>query len=252
MRPLKMEEFKIRCSAIGHIMGRVGLTDKQEADFQTYDKRAKGEGKPLTGNQEKTYRDLKEKKENPKLPDTCTSYLKTWYSEQKYGRFSDIQTKYTKKGHLCEDEAIDEIGLKFGGFGERMLKNEQFFENEWTKGTPDVISKIIYDAKCPWDGKTFLDSVISPNNPLYIWQMRGYMWLTDLPEAKVCYVLLDTPEEANYGEEVVFSQIPIEERMYHFEVKRDLDIESDIRERVKLCRKWLKNYDLQVKEKLKC
>ena len=138
----------------------------------------------------------------------------------------------------------------FGKFGESMQKNEEERDNGWVTGTADVVSDIIYDAKCPWDGVTFLESVTSPHNTLYVWQMRAYMWLWDKPKAKVCYILLDTPADANYGEEVIYSDIPIEDRVYTFSVERDKGVEDEIIERVKLCRKWLAEYDSDVNSKL--
>ena len=224
-------------------MGKVGLTDKQEADYIAYGKRARGEGKVLTEKQKVTYNDLCEKRAHPKLPDTCTSYLKEWYSHQRWGAPEDVQTKYTLKGIIREDEAIEAIAVKFG---EPMEKNEVYYENDYMTGTPDVVSDIIYDTKCPWNGKTFLAHVTEPNDTLYEWQMRGYMYLVDRQQAKVCYVLLDTPEEINQGNEVKFSDTPIEDRIYYFTVDRDYGKEREIEARVELCKDWLYEYDKKV------
>ena len=246
MSKVNTEDFKPRCSSLEKIMGEIGLSATQQKKLDGLQLRADGEGKPLTDKMEAERVDLAHKRDNPILPTGCTTYLKEWYAEEKYGGRQDIQSKYTAKGHMCEDEAIGVIDDMFGEFGERMTKNEERRDNGWLTGEADVVSKIIYDAKCPWDGKTFLDSVYSPHNTLYIWQMRGYMFLWDKPEAKVCYVLLDTPEDANYGEEVIFSDMSIEDRFYSFSVFRDEKIEQQIKERVLLCRKWLGEYDAKV------
>ena len=246
MSKVKTEDFKPRCSSLEKIMGEIGLSPVQQKKLDELQSRADGEGKQLTGKMEKELSDLVCKRDNPILPTGCTTYLKEWYAEQKYGGRQDIQSKYTSKGHMCEDEAIEVIEEMFGSFGERMKKNEERRDNGWITGEADVVSDIIYDAKCPWDGKTFLDSVYAPHNTLYVWQMRGYMFLWEKPEAKVCYVLLDTPEDANYGEEVIFSDIPISDRFYSFSVLRDKNIESQIKERVLLCRKWLAEYDNKI------
>jgi hypothetical protein len=231
-------------------MGDIGLTDNQVARLAELEPRFLGTGRPLTGNMLIEYKKLINKRDNPELPATCTSYLKEWYAKQWSGRRSEISSKYTAKGHICEDEAIAVIEDMYAGFGETFDKNEEFFENEWCTGTPDIVAEIIYDAKCPWDDTTFLASVMGKDKPLYIWQKRGYMWLTQRPRARVCYVLLDTPEECNYGEAVEFSHIPIEERFYSFQVLRIQSYEEDIKSRVELCRKWLENYDKEVREEL--
>jgi len=250
MPKVKTEEFKPRCSSLEKIMCEIGLSDVQNKKLDSLQLRADGEGKPLTDKMELERVDLVRKRDNPVLSTGCTTYLKEWYAEEKYGGRQDIQSKYTTKGHLCEDEAIGVIEEMYGEFGEIMAKNEERRDNGWITGEADVVSSIIYDAKCPWDGKTFLDSVCAPHSTLYVWQMRGYMFLWDKPEAKVCYVLLDTPEDANYGEEVVFSHIPVEERFYSFSVTRDEEIEKKIKERILLCRKWLSEYDNRINSKL--
>lgn len=246
MQTVKTEAFKPRASSLSKIMGEIGLTDVQTKKLNELQARHDGEGRPLTEKMEQEFQKLVDKRDNPVLPTGCISYLKEWYSEQKYGRSPDIQSKYTIKGHLCEDEAISVIEGRCGEFGEIMEKNDTQYENEWLTGEPDVVSNIIYDAKCPWDGRTFLESLTSPHNENYVWQMRAYMFLTELEAARVCYVLLDTPAEANYGEEVLFSATPIEERFFSFTVLRDKEIEEAVRERIVLCREWLKNYNREV------
>ena len=250
MSTVNTEEFKPRASSLEKIMGEIGLSPVQDKKLIELQLRADGEGKPLTAKMELERAGLLEKRDNPVLPTGCVTYLKEWYAEEKYGGRQDIQSKYTAKGHMCEDEAIEVIDERFGSFGKKMTKNEERRDNGWITGEADVVADIIYDAKCPWDGKTFLDSVYSPHNTLYIWQMRGYMFLWDKPEAKVCYVLLDTPEDANYGEEVIFSDLPIEDRFYSFSVLRDEEIEAQIKERVLLCRKWLAKYDANIRSAL--
>jgi hypothetical protein len=204
-----MKEFKIRASQIGKIMG--------------------------------------ESKPKGQLSSTCITYLKEWYSEQMYGEREEIRSKYFDKGNLCENEAIDiiaerlNLGLAF--------KNMTFFENDFITGTPDILTEtMVIDAKCSWDGKTFLDSVTSYVNKDYEWQLVGYMDLTKRTEAKLCYTLLDTPEEANYGIEVVYSNIPIEKRFKAFVIEYSEDKVKSIHDKVKMCREWLIEYDLKVKQ----
>jgi len=207
-----MKQFKIRASQIGKIMG--------------------------------------ESKPKGQLSATCITYLKEWYSEQMYGEREEIRSKYFDKGNMCENEAIDiiaerlNLGLAF--------KNVTFFENDFITGTPDILTEtMVIDAKCSWDGKTFLDSALSPINKDYEWQLLGYMDLTKRVEAKLCYTLLDTPEEANYGIEVIYSNIPIEKRFKAFTIEYSDEKIQSIHDKVEKCREWLNNYDNQVKECLR-
>jgi hypothetical protein len=207
-----MKEFKIRASQIGKIMG---------------------ESKPK-GN----------------LSATCITYLKEWYSEQMYGERADIRSKYFDKGNMCENEAIDIIAERLNlGIA---FKNVNFYENEYLTGTPDILTEsMVIDAKCSWDGKTFLDSATNEINKDYEWQLIGYMNLTKRVEAKLCYTLLDTPEEANYGIEVIYSNIPIEKRFKAFTIEYSDEKIKSIHNKVEQCREWLNEYDLKVKECLK-
>lgn len=205
-----MEKFKIRCSQIGKIMGA--------------------------------------SKKPGQLSETCTTYLKKWYAEQMFGYKEEIFSKYLDKGNACENEAIDMIAERLG-LGV-LIKNEQFFENEFMTGTPDVVCEIIADSKCSWDAETFLKSVFDEIDSGYEWQLIGYMELTGKEKAKICYCLLDTPEECNYGNEVIFSHIPVEKRFYSVEVLADKEKIKLIEKRVEECRNWLSTYDLLIKAKL--
>jgi len=91
--------FKIRASAGNKIMGRVGLTDTQEAKLIELQTRTKA----LTLNMEKELLDLLNKKANPELPTTCKTYLKEWYANDQ----EEIHSKYFDKGNMVEPELID-------------------------------------------------------------------------------------------------------------------------------------------------
>ena len=147
-----MQQFKIRCSAIGEIMA---YPEKSE------------------------------------LPKGAITYVEDWYKEQLYSRRKEFTSKYTNKGNLVEDEAIDFIAREFGyGF---LVKNEQRFENDFCTGTPDVLPKDeVIDNKSSWDCFTFplFKTQIDKG---YWWQLQGYMWLTNRSKAKLIYTLMDMP-----------------------------------------------------------
>ncbi len=241
-----LPKFKIRASQISKIMGKVGLTPKQEETLKKYYLRVNGEGKPLTERQTVEYKDLLVKQESTTLPTACVTYLKEWYAEQIYQDREEIKSKYCDKGNMMEDSAIAFTGAMTGLFG--ISKNEEFFESEYIIGTPDIITDDeILDTKCSWNGRTFLESVTDSRLKVdYEWQMRGYMSLCGKDKARVCYCLMNTPEEANYGNSVSYSSISNSLKFYAKPVSRDVGKEVAIDNRVIDCRGWLDNYHAEV------
>lgn len=214
--------FKVRCSAIRSIM--------------TSDRSGKG------------------------LSITAKSHVEDWYKLQLYGAQKNINSKYLRKGLEQEDAAIELVADYYGkGI---LLKNEDFYENDFLTGTPDVIcsgGKEIRDTKCSWDAYTFPLLKAELPSKDYYWQMQGYMALTGAQVAYIDYVLMNSlPEEierstvAKYGEDyteedytevnesMTYDRHPMNLRIKTFEVQRcDEDIEK-IKERVMLCREYLK------------
>jgi len=266
----------IRCSCIGKIManGRGSvLTEKQALELerlQLLEKR--------TDKQEETLQLLLEKKSAiPSLSDTCKTYLKEVYMYYKYGKESvggSERSKYTIKGRSVEDESIMLLsrvdGIPYS-------KNEERFQNQYLTGEPDIIvssqngnpEKII-DIKSSWDGASLLSNIGSPLNPLYFYQVQGYMALTGAKEAEVCYVLVNMPQEIINGEKnrifrtmnpateenadykrvinrlennMTFDEIPLQERLVRFKVERDEELINNIYQRVEQCREWLQEFE---------
>ena len=149
--------MKIRCSAIGKIMTSP---------------RSKGEV----------------------LSQTTKSYIQELVLEDKYGIRKDINSRYLDKGNIVEDEAIAlterVLNLDF------IVKNDEFFENDFIKGTPDIITdKLIIDVKSSWSAHTFPFFEDELPNKDYFYQLQGYMALTGKEEGIVAYCLIDTPED---------------------------------------------------------
>jgi hypothetical protein len=177
---------------------------------------------------------------------SMTTYLKKWYAEQKSGVRDEIDSKYFRKGNMCEDEAIDICAERFGlGILE---KNIVHFNDEHFQGTPDVITdEFVIDTKCSWDYVTFLDAIISPINKDYEAQLQVYMHLTGVKKAKLVYVLLDTPAEANYGNDIFYSHMPINERFYSFDLEYDSAMIEKMQEKVNKAKIFLDEYDQRIK-----
>jgi hypothetical protein len=184
-------------------------------------------------------------KDDLKLGASMITYLKKWYAEQNSGVRDEIDSKYFRKGNMCEDEAIDICAERFGlGILE---KNIVHFNDEHFQGTPDVITdEFVIDTKCSWDYVTFLDSITSPINKDYEAQLQVYMHLTGAKKAKLVYALLDTPAEANYGNDIFYSHMPINERFYSFDLEYDEAMIEAMQEKVLNCRTFLDEYDARI------
>lgn len=265
----------IRCSCIGKIMangkGSV-LTEKQSLELERL------QGLPSrTDKQEVTLQELINKKNAPpELSETAKSYLKEVYMTYKYGKESlggSERSKYTIKGRSVEDQSIMMLSRIDGLPYE---KNQKRFTNAYLTGEPDIIvgeegnvSKVI-DIKSSWDGASLLSNIGNPLNPLYYWQVHGYMALIGAKEAEVCYCLVNMPQEIIEGEKkrifyamnpateenfdykkaierlenaMTFDEIPIKERIVRFYVQRDEQIIEKIQQRVIQCRKWLEEFE---------
>ena len=172
------------------------------------------------------------------LSETTKSYIKEWLIEQIYGFRKEIKSKYIDKGNKLEDTAIDKaiewLDLDF------VMKNEDSFEDEYFTGTPDIITNDeIIDIKCSFSPFTFplLEDVIPKKD--YEIQVQVYMHLTGKKKARVCYILLETPPELNYGEVEDYSHLPIQHRIKTFSFEYDENIILKLQEKVKEARKYI-------------
>jgi hypothetical protein len=196
-----MKQFKIRCSAIGQIMAN---------------SRTKGQ-----------------------LSKTAQSYVQEWLKEQIYNRRKDISNKYMDKGNLLEDESIDFLANNSDlGF---LIKNEEYFENDFLTGTPDIITnEEVIDMKNSWDCFTFPLFYDNIPNKDYFYQLQGYMALTGKKKAKLVYTLMTTPEDLNYGKEDNYDNVDPKYRIKVFEVERDEEVIEAIKERVNEINNYIK------------
>ena len=214
-----MNEFKIRCSAIGNIMSK----PKKKADL---------------------------------ISATAKTYCKKWLTEQIYNRRESISSKYLLKGTAVEDDSIKYISNALNY--KKIKKNYEHFENDFFTGTPDVIVKDeILELKNSWNCFTFPLFEDDIPNKAYYYQTQGYMNLTGLKKAKLIYTLMDTPEDLiqkNYGvpifgtgsefyeefkKDYIYENIDNKYRIKIFEIDYDESIIDDIRERVVNCRNYI-------------
>lgn len=114
------------------------------------------------------------------------------YIEYKYGRTKDISSKYLERGIKGENAGIN---LYNELTGQTLEKNEIRLSNEFLIGQPDLISEdTIVDIKSSWDIYTFFNSK-SDFEPIYEWQLRGYMELFNKNKSVLAYTLTDAHDD---------------------------------------------------------
>lgn len=203
------------------------------------------------------------------LSETCKSALLDMWIEEKYGRKKDLTNKYVQKGLMVEE---DSITLYSRATKLLFKKNVDRLKNDYIIGTPDCFvgeninnTSLIIDFKSSWDLFTFQKAKHDKINKSYYWQLMGYMALTGAKQAKLVYCLVDTPDQiindekrrlmwkmnvideneltdeafAEIEKNMLFSDIPINERYFEIEIKRnDEDIEK-IYNKVIICNKYI-------------
>lgn len=257
--------FKCRCSSLGKILGgALGKpTEKQLATITELEEKAAAKG--LTEKQQATLAELILKRDNPpQLSDGAKTYCEEWLKEQIYNRRKEFSNKFTEKGTICEPEGIELVASQMN-YG-LIAKNEQQFENEYITGTPDLLLPLIVeDIKNSWSVFTFpLFAPTLPNSD-YFFQLQGYMWLTDRTKAAVNYCLIDAPIQimdrearsvwfkAGYDGDIdmscydevyakmTYPEIPDTLKIKRFEFDYSAEIIEVIKERVLLCREYIKS-----------
>lgn len=182
----------------------------------------------------------KKAKEAGELSKTVQSYCKEWIKEQLYGVKKEFSNKYTDKGNLMEDNAIE---MTIGWLGLPLLteKNEQFFEDDYFTGTPDIIlDDEIIDIKCSYDCFTFpLFEDELPNKDYYS-QLQVYMHLTGKRKARVVFCLMNTPDGvADWEEKHDYSNVNPELRYKKYAFEYDADHIEFLKSQVDKCRKFI-------------
>jgi hypothetical protein len=197
-------------------------------------------------------------KDREGLGETAKTYCSEWLHDETYNRKKIYSSKYTDKGILNEDEAIDFMA-KYLNLG-LCFKNEEFFENEYFKGTPDVIlSDYVIDVKNSWDYRTFPFFSAKINSD-YSDQLQTYMILTGKKKSKLVYVLTNTPIHLieahvhsvcrrtgfefddlidDFIKEMTYDDIPDELKIKVYEIEKDPLFEGRLIEKVLKSREYI-------------
>ena len=194
------------------------------------------------------------------LSQTAKTYVEELAKEHLFGIKKVFKSRYTDKGNEVEEKAIelteDVLGFEF------LTKNEEYFENDWIKGTPDIITtSLVIDCKSSWSGDTFPFFQDELPNKDYYYQVMGYMWLTGKKNALISYCLINTPEEivndeirrtawGKYeiepSEETIrdvmaihnFDHIPKDRRVKAFHVEYNEGVVNEMKTRIEYCRTY--------------
>jgi len=216
----------------------------------------------------------KKDKEAGNLSEGAKTHLIDCYVSAKYGRQSDVHSRYITKGLECEEDSItlySRLKKKF------FKKNEEHLNNEFIKGTPDLYegekilaaTKII-DVKSSWDIYTFFRVLSKDVSDIYYWQLQGYMALTGAKISTLAYCLNDmplilledekrklmwkmgagtteSPEYIQACEELehllTYPDIPLEERVIEFEIERNDEDIDKLYAKIQKARIWLNEFE---------
>lgn len=195
------------------------------------------------------------------LGETGYKYLRNVWIKEKYSREKELKNKYVVKGLAIEEDSLTLFSRVTKTFHK---KNELFFENEFVKGTPDIITEdTIIDIKSSYDIFTFFNATDDALNKDYFYQLQVYMWLTGKKKSILAYCLTDTPAylidlekkrltyemppDTNEYEEacreldrsLTFGDIPLSERMNQIEIPYDEKAIEKMKERIVESRKYM-------------
>lgn len=182
----------------------------------------------------------KTKAEGP-LSVGAKTYIRDLAAQEIFGVDFEISSKAIEKGLLVENESI---ALLNRVRGLNLAKNTERKNNDFITGEADLFDasrRKGHDLKSSWSVATFPILELDCSDKLYEWQMRGYMMLWDCDEWEVNYALVDTPDNLIGYEPMqmhTVSHIPEHMRITTWTIKRDMEKEAAIAEKVKHAREY--------------
>jgi len=273
MQEINPQLFKISCSSIHEIMTEPKTKSTAEKIAECEDKINEATEKLLTARPGLKTTDALEKKkvlmieelkhlkslpDVPHLSETTKGYCEQWLKIQIYERLPEFTSKYTDKGTMTEDAAIE---LLNGFYGWNATKNTARKFSDFMHGECDLdIRKedLICDIKSSYSCFTFplFDGEIPDKK--YIWQIQGYMHLWGRENGRISYVLMDMPDDMIANElrwkfktpptdeeyraaaaKFIYSDLADALRVKSFNFKYDPEMIAAIEQRVKECRVYI-------------
>lgn len=169
------------------------------------------------------------------------TYIRQLVAQDVFGVDFEVSSKQMEKGVLVEDDSIQLLNRVRGL---QLTKNTEHRTNGHIYGSCDLYDaerQRGHDVKSSWSFATFPITEGDCIDPLYEWQMRGYMWLWDADEWEVNYCLVDTPEHLTTYEPATMhfvSHVPEHQRLTTWTIKRDKSAEDAIAEKVIAAREY--------------
>lgn len=170
------------------------------------------------------------------------TYIRELAAQEIFGVDFEISSKHMEKGILVEQDGIDLLNFVRGL---NLKKNTERRSDEYITGECDLFDEAAmrgHDLKCSWSLATFPICEADCKDSAYEWQMRGYMRLWAADEWEVNYAMVDTPEELIRHEPAqmhIVSHIPEHMRLTSWVIKRDLEKEDRMVEKVIAAREYL-------------
>lgn len=180
------------------------------------------------------------KSEGP-LSKGAKTYIRSLAAQEIFGVDFVVSSKEMEKGIRCED---DSIALLNQVRGLSLVKNTERRSDDFLTGEADLFDAQRnqgHDIKTSWSVASFPITVEDCQDDLYEYQMRGYMRLWDATEWSVDYCLVDTPDDLIRYEPIqlhVVGHIDPYQRVTSWVIKRDLEIEARMVEKVRHARDY--------------
>lgn len=126
-----------------------------------------------------------------KMTDGNKTYLRELFAGAVNNTRKQVSSKYFEKGLFEEESGITLLNQTLYK-GKLVTKNKERRNNGWIQGECDTVKDgIVYDIKNAWDVFTFENADLSHE---YKWQLKCYMWLWELEDARLFYCLNNTPD----------------------------------------------------------
>lgn len=195
------------------------------------------------------------------LGETTKTWLKEKAVQEVLGYRPDISNKYMDKGIKMEGANSEDTGtsmeLLHTVYFESYKKHEGRVTKDGFSGECDILHKgVVRDIKSSWSIDTFpffeedAEKLIKKSG--YDWQVRVYMMLYNVDVAYIDYCLVSTPIDLiGYEDEEkhIVDHIEPSKRVTSVMIKRDENIDKDIKDKYILCNEQYKKYVEQLKNK---
>lgn len=175
---------------------------------------------------------------------TAKSYIEQIAKETFFNYRTEINSKYIDKGQQQEHDSIELLNIVRQ---ESYAKHIGRVENEYLTGECDILADDrIIDVKTSWSLDTWPELPKKAANSDYEWQMRAYMLLYDRNMAEVIHCMVTTdPDLLSAYENHALHQvdhIPADKRITVVLYERDILLEAEIMERLKMCSEYYDQY----------